>query len=202
MNAGRDGHRFRGTKLTNNDVRQKRIMTSDAERIAVFTTETSLGEWCISTDPDTFAISGVTYGFLYYLTISNHPEFERVTEKKIYEHVRSVAEHRTGLPVWDASSERVSDYVKDWTLRIDKKFQMQLVAAYLYMNPSGSSMRRMVDYFEHKHGYLMDRMLVRDLLRELVMTGQIDKLPSMSMAPAEIKSLERMAKVWLNETET
>ena len=177
-------------------------MTSDAGRIAIFTTETSLGEWCVSTDPDTFNISGVTYGYPYYLTISSYPDFERVTEKKIHDHIRAVAERRTGLSEWDLSSEHVSDYVKDWTLKLDKKFQMQLVSEYLRMHLTGSSMRGMVDYFEHKHGYFMDRMLVRDLLRELIMTGQIDKLPSMSMAPAEMKSLGRMAKVWLNETET
>ena len=175
-------------------------MSTDKGRISVFTKLTSLGEWCVSTDADTFAISGVTYGFPYFLTNSGHPEFERITDKKPYEHIRAVAEHRTGLPNWDISAAHVSDYAKDWTLNLDKKIQMNLVAEYLQMNPSGSSMRRMIDYFEHKHGYFMDRTLVRDLLRELIMTGQIDKLPSMTMAPAELKSLERMAKVWLKET--
>ncbi|WP_413431614.1 hypothetical protein [Crateriforma spongiae] len=177
-------------------------MTSAPGRIAIFTKATALGEWCVSTDPETFTISGVTYGFPYFLTITGHPDFERVTEKEIYDHIRAVSEHRTGLAKWDSSPEHVSDYVKDWNLRLDKKFQMQLVAEYLRMHPGGSSMREMVDYFEHKHGYFMDRMLMRDLLRELVMTGQIDRLPSMSMAPSEMKSLERMAKVWLNEADS
>ena len=177
-------------------------MASDAGRRAIITIETALGEWCVSTDPETFKISGITYGFPYYLTITGHPDFERVTEGKIYDHIRAVAEHRTGLAEWDSSPERASDYVRDWTLRLDKKFQMHLVAEYLRMHPSGSSMRRMVDYFEHKYGYFMHRMVVLDLLRELVMTVQIDKLPSMSMAPAEMKSLERMAIAWLNEAET
>jgi len=143
----------------------------------------------------------VSNGFPYYLTNSSHPDFERLTNEKIYELIRAVAEHRTGLPVWDASRVHVSDYVKDWTLKLDKKFQMQCVAEYLRMHPTGSSMRKMADYFEHKHGYFMHRMLVRDLLRELLMTGQIDKLPSMAMAPSEFKSLERMAKVWLRNTQ-
>lgn len=174
-------------------------MKTDGTLVAIFTTETSLGEWCISTDSDTFNISAITYGFPYYLTISSHPDFEQTTIKKIYELIKAVANHRTGLPDWDSSSETVSDYAGDWTLKLDKLFQMNLVGEYLRMNPSGSSMREMVDYFEHKHGCFMDRMLVRDLLRELIMTGQIDKLPSMSMAPTEIRSLERMAKVWLQE---
>jgi len=175
-------------------------MKPNTDRIPIFTLDTSIGEWCVSTVTDTFAISGVTYGFPYYLTISSYSEFELVTTGKIYDHIRAVAEHRTGLAEWDSSSEQVSDYIKDWNLQLDKKFQMQLVWEYLRMNLTGSTMRLMVDYFEHKHGYLMDRMLVLDLLRELIMTVQIGELPSMSMAPSEMKSLERMAKVWLDES--
>lgn len=132
-------------------------MTSHAPRIAIFSMATSRGEWCVSADADTFEISAVTYGFPYYLTISGQAGFERTTDKDIYEHIQAVAQHRTGLPEWDASSERVSDNLKDWTLRLDKKFKMRLVANYLRAHSGGSSMREMVDYFEHKHGYLMDR---------------------------------------------
>lgn len=174
-------------------------MTAQAQRVPIFTTSTSFGEWSVSTDPATFEITPVTYGFPYYLTISTHPEFLRASSRGPYDLVCAVAEHRTGLMGWDASPEKVSDYVKDWTLHLDKRFQMRLLGKYLWQHSAMSSMRAVVDYFEHKHGYLMDRMVVRDLMQELIITGQLETLPSMSMAPAEMDSLLRMAKVWLSK---
>ncbi len=176
-------------------------MASNSKLLVIFTTCTKLGKWRISTYPETFQISNVMDGLTYYLTISNYPEFERSTEKGVYEHVRAVAEHRTGLRDWDESGIRVSDYVKDWNLRLDKKFQINLVAEYLRIE-ADASMRQMVDYFERKYGYMIDRIILKDLLQELVITRQVDKLPSMYMAPAEMKSLEPLAKEWLKERET
>ncbi len=169
------------------------------DRIKILKIDSSIGEWCISTDRETFDISHVTYGFAYHLTVSSNPEFERVTTVGLHELVCAVAEHRTRLAVWDRSTERVSDYVPDWTLCVDKKFMMKLIADYLLRYSASSSMRGMIDYFEHKHSYLMRRMDIHELLTELVVSRQIAHLPSMDMSPFEMKDLERLAKQWLDE---
>jgi hypothetical protein len=173
-------------------------MNPDETRVPIFTTSTSFGEWCVSTDPATFEITGHTYGFPYYLTVSTHADYQRTSNEGPYDLVRAVAEHRTGLAKWDDSPEKVSDCVDDWTLHLDKRFQMKLLGEYLRRHSTESSMREMVDYFEHKHGYLMDRRVVQDLMRELIMTGQLEALPDMFMAPVELDSLRRMANVWLS----
>ena len=153
--------------------------------------------WRVATDADTMKISAVTYGFPYYLSNSRFPDFELTTDRKIYELILAVAQHGTGLPEWDESGENVSDYVKDWTPEYDDRLLINLVAEYLRLRPN-DSMREMVDYFEHKHGYFMDRMKIKDLLQQLMLTGEIENIPSMHMAPSEMKSLQRLAKRWLD----
>ena len=175
-------------------------MTNTEKRIPIFSKKTSLGTWLVSTDRETIAISHVTYGFPYYLTNSMLDDFERVSTKEIYELVRVVAQHRTGLQQWDDSTEIVSDYVRDWKEEYDDRLLMSIVAEYLNLRPD-DSMRGMVDYFEHKHSYMIDRMKLKDLLQQLILLGEIDRIPSLAMAPSEMKSLQRLAERFLKTDE-
>ncbi len=172
----------------------------DHDSIRIFSHPSQFGEWCISTDPDTFKISAKTYGFSYTLTNYSVPAFTKTAEK-LHQLVVCVAQHRTGLSEWDLSDDRVSDSTKDWILELDKKFLMELVGEYLRMDSDGT-LRSMVDYFEHKHSYCMSRMVVRELLLELVTTGQVKKLPSDEKAPAEFKSLIAIAMRWLDQEDS
>ena len=171
-------------------------MTKRDSRIPLFSLETSLGTWLVSTDENTFSISQVTYGFPYYLTNDGFSDFELSTDRKLYELIVAVAQHSTGLLAWDECDESVSDHVRDWTPEYDDRQLINLVAEYLRLRPNGS-MRCMVDYFEHKHSYFMNRTKIKELLVQLMLTGEIEKIPSMQMAPAEMRSLKRLAKKWL-----
>ncbi len=171
-------------------------MNESSSRISICSKATPLGTWLVSTDPETMKISHVTYGFVYYLTNSQFPTFELTTNRKIYDLIIAVAQHRTGLAEWDASDEIVSDYIKDWQPEFDDRLLMNLVADFLRVRPH-DSMRGMVDYFEHKHSYCLERMKIIDLLEQLIITGEIDRIPSMHMAPSEMEDIGRLAKKWL-----
>jgi hypothetical protein len=172
-------------------------MNQDDSQIPICSLSTSLGTWTVSTDAKTMKLSAITYGFPYYLTNSEFPDFELATSKDIYVLIRAVAEHKTGLPEWDKSDEKASDYIKKWKRHFDDRLLINLVADYLEKRPD-DSMRSLIDYFEHKYSYMMDRMKIIDLIRQMMVSGEIKKLPSMDMAPAETRSLQRLAKKWLD----
>jgi hypothetical protein len=176
-------------------------MNQDDSRIPICSLPTSLGTWTASTDAETMKVSHKTYDFPYYLTNSQFPEFELTTRKDIYVLVRAVAQHKTGLHEWDESDEKASDYIRKWKLHFDDRLLINLVADYLRQRPD-DSMRSLIDYFEHKYSYMMERMKVVDLIRQMIMSGEIKKLPSMHMAPSETYSLQRLAKKWLEDKPT
>lgn len=149
--------------------------------ITLFSLSTELGKWSISTHKETLDISQLAYGFAYYLSNDKFPDFRLSTNREIYDLVNVVARHRTGLKVWDETNIPASDFIKDWTPEFDNRLLINLVADFLRFRPH-DPMRGMIDYFEHKHSYFLDRMTISDLLRELIMNGDIDLLPSMLMA--------------------
>lgn len=171
-------------------------MTKDDSRIPICSLSTLLGTWTASTDAETMKVSFQTYDYPYFLTNSEFPEFELATRKDIYVLIRAVAQHKTGLPKWDDSDEKVSDYIRDWTPHYDDRLLINLVADYLEQCPH-EGMRTVVDYFEHKYSYMMDRMKVIELMEQMILTGEMKKLPSMKMAPSETDCLRRLAKKFL-----
>ena len=60
-------------------------------RIPIFSSETRIGSWVISTEKSTFDISAVTYGFPYFLTNSRFNDFELSTNRDLYTLVVAVA---------------------------------------------------------------------------------------------------------------
>src|SRR5262249_13636177 len=87
---------------------------------------------------------------------------------------RAVAEHRTGIPEWDTSTEKVSDYAPDWERNPDKLFRMWLLDAYLPKRPD-DSLRTLVDYFESRYSDVLERTEIDDLLTEPITTSQLDR---------------------------
>lgn len=168
--------------------------------VLLFSKKTGCGVFRIETDQSTFDIKYDLPGRVYALRNDRDESFCTMHEEP-YDAIRAVAEHRTGIEEWDASSEKVSDYAPDWERHPDKLFQMRLLDAYLTKRPK-DSLRTIVDYFEGRHYYVLERMAIDDLLTELITTGQLDKLPSMHLAPAEMKGLSRIAKHWLRPTDS
>ena len=62
-----------------------------------------------------------------------------------------------------------------------------------------ASYRELIDYFEHKHSYLLDRIEIGDLLTELITTGQIDKPLDDWMVPSELRDASDIANDWLGD---
>ncbi|MDB5308808.1 MAG: hypothetical protein JWO38_3010 [Gemmataceae bacterium] len=168
--------------------------------VLLFSKKTGCGVFRIETDQSTFDIKYDMPGRVYALRNDRHESFCRMSDEP-YDPIRAVAEHRTGIPEWDASREKVSDYAPDWERHPDKLFQMRLLDAYLTKRPD-DSLRSIVDYFKSRHSYVLERMAIDELLTELITTGQLDKLPSMHMAPAEMTELARIAAHWLRTTDT
>lgn len=164
------------------------------DAIPIFSLATSSGVFRIEADRSAFEIAHRPPGRVHVLRNDRFPHFSAAYEGP-YDAILAVAQHRTGIAEWDASPEVVSDYAPDWVRHTDKRFQMRLLDAYLTARP-GDSLRQMVDYFEQRHGYFMDRTVIDDLLTELVTTGQLDRLPNMDFAPAEMKGLARIAAHW------
>lgn len=78
--------------------RYSTAMNQDDSQIPICSLSTSLGTWTISTDAKTMKLSAITYGFPYYLTNSEFPDFELATSKDIYVLIRAVAEHKPDFP--------------------------------------------------------------------------------------------------------
>lgn len=169
------------------------------KRIPIFSTATLSGVFLIDAPESLFQITwGGRIGAVYRLWNERDPSFVTFFENP-YQAICVVAQHRTGITEWDLSTETVSDYAPDWERHVDKKFQMRLIGDFLAKRPE-ASMREMVDYFEHKHPYFIERSVIKSLLIELVTTGQVDKLPDFQMAPAEMARLKRIAEHWEVET--
>lgn len=173
-------------------------MNQSDSRIPICSLSTPLGTWTASTDAVTMNVSFKTYGFPYYLTNSLFPDFKLTTTKDVYVLIRAVANHTTGLLEWDDSDEKASDYIRDWTRHFDDRLLINLVADYLEECPD-EKMRGVIDYFEHKFSFMLNRVKVIELMEQLILTGEMKKLPSMDMAPSETRSLERLAQKWLDD---
>lgn len=166
------------------------------ETVLIFSHRTGKGTFEIAADKAVFEIGPKSAEKLYFLVNRHYPDY-RSLHATPYEAILAVSQHRIGLQEWDESPEAVSDYAADWERHSDKRFQMRLLDSYLAARPK-DTMREIVDYFEGRHFYFLDRMIIEDLFVELVTTFQIEKLPSMDMAPAEMTQLKRLADNWLH----
>jgi hypothetical protein len=160
--------------------------------IPIFSTQTLTGLFTIDTDESTFAISPFPPGSVYRLRNDKFPSFARMFPEP-YDAIRAVAENRIGLPEWDASSERVSDYAGDWVREDDKAFRMKMLGRFLDARPH-AGMSELVQYFEYRHNYFLNRLQIEELIEELLVNGAMTKLPNMDCAQSELKSLTKLAE--------
>ena len=166
--------------------------------VQIFSTQTLMGMFVINADESIFKISYETLGCVYRLQNSRYPAFG-MNHLNPSDAIRAVAEHQTGLEDWDSSNEIVSDYAGDWVREDNKLFRMKMLSAFIDTRPK-ASLREIVDYFEYRHSYFLDRFQIRELFEELIMNGALTNLPSMHLAPEELRKLDVFAENWLRPT--
>ena len=110
-----------------------------------------------------------------------------------YTAILSVSQHRVGLIEWDASTEAVPDYAPEWNRHTTENQNRRLLRTFLALRPD-DSIRGLVDHFEQQRAPYLERLVLKRVLVQLMKTGEVTRLPSMWLAPAEMKSLTRKRK--------
>lgn len=166
--------------------------------VILFHFDTPMGEFEIWTPQSTFELTApLTQGCRYFL------RFRGVLLRaysRPHDAVVDVAQHQTGFRAWDDSAFEVSDYLPDWVPHVDRRLKINLLSEYIESIPN-PSIRQMVDYFEPKYGFFLDRLEIKDLYRELLLTGQTTKKLSGYLAPAELQDLVKLAESWIGDSD-
>jgi hypothetical protein len=165
--------------------------------VLLFSKMTTLGLIEVRTSLSTFDITQKTYGQQYSLHFSFDSEFIRYFFSP-YKALSAVAKHASGQSAWDSSSEAVSDYAPDWDRHISQKSKVDMLGKFATARPH-ASLRELVDYFEHKHPYLFDRVEINDLLCDLIATGQLNEAIDDYRVPLELRGAAELAKKWLGK---
>lgn len=113
--------------------------------------------------------------------------------KDVCDAVLAASNHNSGFRLLDESDMIVSDSLRDWDIVIEKTAIFNYIDFWITSNPY-SSLRNMVDYFEHDPTYLINRMNISEFLEEMIITNQIVNLPSDWMIPSELRGIIRLAK--------
>jgi hypothetical protein len=99
--------------------------------------------------------------------------------------------HTTSLPSWDRSGI-------DFTISPEWKREVSehVIFNHLdqWMRRLGASLRDMTDYFERHPTGLVDRCNISEFLEQMMVSGQIDRLPSDEFAPAELDRVVSLAR--------
>jgi hypothetical protein len=163
------------------------------ELVSLYALHTLLGDWEVHTPIKTFQIRHFPTKNDFYLSWDDEKGSNRVFST-VFDAIKAVANHQTGVEAWDRSTFKASDYLRDWKRHISKWVIFNFLDSWIKCNPNGS-LREMVDYFEHENTLLLaDRMEIRGFLEEMIGTGQIERLPGDWMKPAELESVVQLAK--------
>lgn len=162
--------------------------------ILLYTLDTAVTKFQITTADETFQITPQTYGFSYELWAGGQVQ---AACKLPYDIVNVVHQHRTGYEPWDGSDELAPDSLAGWTCHVNDQTKIQLLSDCIN-SPFWHSYREVVDYFHFKHPYLLDRCQIANLIEDLAITGQLEKLPSDWMTPAELSLTSARVKKWWN----
>lgn len=166
--------------------------------VQLFHLKTSICTFHIRAPHSSFDITLHTTNGGEYVLSADEEQTPLAVYSEPYGACRAVAEHRTGFPVWDASKNKVSDYIGDWTCDVGERFKIQLVHDFLEAS-SNPSYQDIVEYFEQKHDYLFEREEVADLYRDLLTTGQTTVKLSDWMTPTEFSDMPEITESWLDD---
>jgi hypothetical protein len=165
---------------------------STDDSVRLYSLPTLLGDWEVHTPVKTFEIQPLRRKNDFYLIWSSEPETSREFHS-VFDAIKAVAAHQTGIEQWDESTIEASDYLRHWTRRVSKRVIFNFIDLWIRHNPRGC-LREMVDYFEHEDTHLVERMRIDSFLKEMIVSGQIERLPSDWLAPAELKLVVELAK--------
>lgn len=160
----------------------------------IFSKQVLLGRLEIWTPKSTFDISHLMHGQRYFFRADFDKGFVRIFDSP-FEAIVAAATHSTSCNAWDASEEKISRCASKWTRHLSKKFRIDVMAAYI---DAGSlcTYRELDEYFHIKHRYMLDRMEIIELLKELYTTGQLSAPLLSDFMPWEYGRVHRIAKGW------
>jgi hypothetical protein len=164
------------------------------DAVLLFSHRTVVGTFEVWAPYHVFRLMFARGGSPYVLTVREFLNYQ-TSHTSPWQAIEAVAGHRTGFPPWDWSKETVSPLADDWKRHEDRRFQIRILDEYVNRFP-GHSMRDIVAYFEHRHRYYFDRYVIEGIFTDWIISGQIDALPSMRMAPPEMDHLRRIAETW------
>lgn len=165
---------------------------SDEDLVTLYSFSTALGDWEVHTPVKTFRIQRLKTTNEFYLSWrdANDPT---ECHMSVFDAIKSVAQHRTGVTEWDESSFEASDYLLDWTREVSDRVIFNFMDYWMDRN-SGGDLRGMVDYFEHEATHLINRMNIANFMTEMIVSGQMNRFPRVWMPPAELRSVISLAK--------
>lgn len=160
--------------------------------VPLYSLETLLGTWEVHAPVRTFRYQPIKEENTFFLFWADEDESQGhfIT---VYDAIKTVHFHSTGIAEWDASSFEVSDYLLDWEREVPDRVIFNYIDYWIQRNPKGS-LRGMVDYFEHDDTRLVDRMNISGFLEEMIISGQLNSIPHPSMSPCELESVVRLAR--------
>jgi len=159
--------------------------------VLLYSLQTDLGELQILTSLATFRVVPVREPRALWLFLEGTRSSK--TFDDACDAVVAASRHRSGIPELDGSNVAISDYLLDWERRVGQPMVFNYIDLWISMNPDGS-MREMVDYFEHDATHLVNRSNIGEFLEEMIVSGQMKRLPRDWMTPAELDGVLRLAK--------
>jgi len=165
--------------------------TSEQDSVLLYSMPTEIGELQVLTTVATFRISFVREPKAFALALDG-VESDRIF-KDACDAVVAASKHKSGITRWDRHGQRLSDYLPGWEVRVSQYLIINYIDLWIQRNPQGS-LREMVDYFEHDPTHLVNRGNIADSLRQMIVSGQVKRLPRDWMTPAELDGVLRLAR--------
>lgn len=160
--------------------------------VLLYSFHTPLGDWGVQTPIKTFKIRPTKERSCFYLQWAGQP-LPGEGFDSVYAAVQAVAGHKTGVAEWDSSSFEAPDYLRAWKRQVPGRTILNFLDSWIRSRPNGS-LREMVDYFEHEDTHLVNRRNIKRFLERMIMYGQLERLPSDFMTPAELRGVVRLAR--------
>jgi hypothetical protein len=165
---------------------------SEDDLVPLYRYRSPLGNWEVHTAVKTFRYQPFKQPNDFYLFWADDDD-SKGHFHSVFDAIKAVYSHTTGVEAWDNSSIEVTDYLGDWQRRKMKRVIFNYIDQWIAKNPGGD-LRGMVDYFEHDDTVLVNRLNISDFLKEMIVTGQLTALPGTAFAPAELHGIIRLAE--------
>ena len=113
--------------------------------------------------------------------------------KDVFAALKAAYRGESGISEWDCVGVTISDYLGDWEMCVGRRILFNYFALWIEKNPGGT-LRSMDDYFRRDRMSLVDRHDICAFLEEMLVSGQLQKLPGDWLTPSEYDGVLRLAK--------